>query len=111
MALAIVTMACKGITQGTQTPLPPSPTSLPLTTETPIPAATETPITAAQTGTSTAIQPVGGQVTVMEMNSFKDESDYWYFYGLVRNDTEQTISDLQIEVKYNTLHLELSCAR
>jgi hypothetical protein len=99
MALAIVTMACKGITQGTQTPLPPSPTSLPLTTETPIPAATETPITAAQTGTSTAIQPVGGQVTVMEMNSFKDESDYWYFYGLVRNDTEQTISDLQIEVK------------
>ena len=48
---------------------------------------------------STVEEPISGQVNILEINGFKDETDHWYFYGLVRNDTNRTIYDLQIEVK------------
>ena len=35
-------------------------------------------------------EPFSGQVNVIEINGFKDELDHWYFYGLVRNDTNHT---------------------
>ena len=98
LVLALSSMACFGSTQSTQTPQPPSPTSPPPPTETPIPIATSTVEIATPPVVSTFEIPVSGQVNILEINGFKDEADYWYFYGLVRNDSERTIYDLQIEV-------------
>ena len=108
LAIAFSIMACMGSIQVMQTPQPTSPTNLPQptspikpppSTETAIPIAPNIPEATTPTVVSTSEQPVNGQVNILEMNSFKDEGDYWYFYGLVRNDSERTINDVQIEIK------------
>ena len=106
LVLASGIMACFGVNQTTLYVQPTAPVDTSLPSDTPIPAATqtigplatETSIGATQTSTSTEIPIAIGQVTILEINGFKDEADYWYFYGLVLNDTDRTISDLQIEV-------------
>ena len=92
-------MTCFGITLGTFTPMSLSPTSPPSPTETLFPVTTNTAVIATPTVASTVEEPFSGQVNVIEINGFKDETDHWYFYGLVRNDTNRPIYDLQIEVK------------
>jgi hypothetical protein len=100
-------MACFGVNQITQIPQPttpvntspPSDTPFPVASPTTIPIPSDTPIGASPTSISTEIPQAIGQVNILEINGFKDEADYWYFYGLARNDTNRTISDLQIEVK------------
>ena len=104
LAIMISMTSCVSISQATQAPILPSPTNIPPTnppppTETVIPTATNPPITPAATETSTIIEPEAGQVNLVELTSFSDEEDYWYFYGLVRNDTDQAIYDIQIEVR------------
>src|SRR4030066_227769 len=99
LAISLPIMACLGSIQTFQTPTPLIPTTPPPPTETPIPVATDTPVAVTPAEAIIATQPVAGQVNILEMNSFKDEADYWYFYGLVRNDTDRTIYDLQIEIK------------
>jgi hypothetical protein len=107
LALASGNMACFGVNQTTLNVQPiapvdtslPSDTPFPVVTQTIVPIPTETSIGATQTSASTEIPLAIGQVTILEINGFKDEADYWYFYGLARNDTDRTISDLQIDVK------------
>jgi len=118
MALALSSMSCFGIAQITQPPPPlptdqqtpspntqPSPTLRPSSTvhtpptETPGPISTDTPAVAAPTLANTETPALTGQVNIVEINGFMDESDYWYFYGLIRNDTNRTISDIQIDVR------------
>src|SRR4030066_2235523 len=99
LAISLPIMACLGSIQTFQTPTPLIPTNPPPPTETPIPVTTDTPVAVTPAEAIIATQPVAGQVNILEMNSFKDEADYWYFYGLVRNDTDRTIYDLQIEIK------------
>lgn len=106
LALALSVMACFGITQVNQIPpppsptnqLPPSPTIQPPPSVTPSPISTDIPVVPS-TLVSTETPPVTGQLNILEINGFKDEGNYWYFYGLVRNDTNRTINELQIEVK------------
>ncbi len=86
------------VTPASTTPTNQLPTSPPATV-TPPPPATGTPVIPSPTSASTEIPPVTGQINILDIAFFKDESDYWYFYGLVRNDTSSTISDLQIEIK------------
>jgi len=119
LAMALSIISCFGVTQITQPPMLPSPTNKitpapsvqpsPTTqpsstiqtppTETSIPISTDTPAVATPTLVNTESPPLTGQVNIIEINGFIDEADYWYFYGLVRNDTNHTISDIQIEVK------------
>ncbi len=77
----------------------PTDTPFPAASPTTIPIPSDTPIGATPTSVSTEIPPATGQINILEINGFKDDADYWYFYGLVRNDTNQSISDLQVEVK------------
>ena len=117
--LALSIMSCFGIAQITQpSPLPSptnqltpspnvqpsptvqiSPTIQPPPTETPGPIFTDTPTFATSTLANTLAPPLTGQVNIVEINGFMDESDFWYFYGLVRNDTNRTIYDIQIEIR------------
>jgi len=119
MAVALSILSCFGIVQITQpSPLPsptnqitpspivqlspivqPSPTIQPPPTETPGPISTDTPAVATPTLVNTLAPPLTGQVNIVEINGFMDEADYWYFYGLVRNDTNRTIYDIQIEIR------------
>ena len=107
LVLAFSIMACFGMNPATQTSQPTTPdTSAPSTempfpvpSQTIIPSPTEITIEASPTFISTEIPQPVGQVNILEINGFKDEADYWYFYGVASNDTNRTISDLQIEVK------------
>lgn len=97
--IALSITACLGTIQTFPTPVNTSPTSPLPPTETLIPVATGTPMIATPIAASTVTQQVGGQINILELTSFKDEANYWYFYGLVRNDTDRTIYDLQIEIR------------
>jgi hypothetical protein len=103
LVLALSILACSGTTQIPQSTLSATPTSQPPislpATETPPPPPTDTPVIPPPTSASTDNPLVTGQINILEVSFFKDEADYWYFYGLVRNDTSSTISDLQIEIK------------
>jgi hypothetical protein len=79
LPLAISIMTCFGITLGTFTPTSPSPTSPPSPTETLFPVTTNTAVIATPTVASTVEEPFSGQVNVLEINGFKDETDHWYF--------------------------------
>ncbi len=100
-AIILSILACGGSAQVTQPPPPPSPTSPPPPTNTsPAPLATNTQAPQlTQTDTGPGPNSVAGQINVLEVTGFKDDSDYWYFYGLIRNDTDRTVSDVEVEVK------------
>jgi hypothetical protein len=99
LPLLVSTLACFGITQAPVSPPPQSPTIPPASTETLIPVITSPVVIATPTVESTTEVPFSGQVNITEINGFKDKADHWYFYGLVKNETNRTINDLQIEVK------------
>ena len=42
---------------------------------------------------------VDGQINIREVNGFSDEYNTWYIYGLISNDTTQTVNDIVIEIQ------------
>jgi hypothetical protein len=40
-----------------------------------------------------------GQINVREVNGFSDEYNTWYIYGLVSNDTGQTVTEIVVEIQ------------
>jgi hypothetical protein len=99
LALLISSVACFGITQATVSPPTQLPTNSPAPTDTLITVIPTTVVVASPTVEPTAEEPLSGQVNITEINGFKDEADHWYFYGLVKNDSNRNINDIQIEVK------------
>lgn len=74
----------------TDTPVPPPPT------DTPVPAAPEATQPPAE---KTGDERTPGQLNILSLNGYQDESDYWHIIGLVANDTERAVSDLEVEVE------------
>jgi hypothetical protein len=110
LVITLSIVACMGTITAIETLPPTSPTNSPLPSETPLPIDTNTVVVPTITPTMavTEIPPEAGQVNIIDLNGFKDEADYWYFSGLVRNDTQQTIADLQIEVSlFNSTGTEI----
>ena len=44
-------------------------------------------------------QAITGQITVGQVTGFANEYNYWYVHGLVRNDTNQAVTNIRIEVR------------
>jgi hypothetical protein len=105
-ALVVTTLACGGTAAAPTNTAPPPPTNtlpppptntpLPPPTNTPIPPPTNTP--APNNGTGPNI--VAGQINVREVSGFTDESNYWYLFGLVSNDTDRAVNDIEVEVQF-----------
>jgi hypothetical protein len=105
-ALVVTTLACGGTAAAPTNTAPPPPTNtlpppptntpLPPPTNTPIPPPTNTP--APTNGTGPNI--VAGQINVREVSGFTDESNYWYLFGLVSNDTDRAVNDIEVEVQF-----------
>lgn len=99
MLITSVITACAGTGNATEAPQPTSAVIKPASSDTP--SAVETSEIALPTTTPVEEKPLpqtANQLNITETNSFKDESDYWYFHGLVQNDMDQTVYDVQVEV-------------
>ena len=90
----------------TNTPVPPPPTDTPPPppTDTAVPPteppATEAPAaTEATTDTTGDLERVPGQLNIISLNGFQDEWEDWHIVGLIANDTERTVSDMEVEVE------------
>ena len=95
-------------TQTTPPTQPPAPTPTTEPTSTTIPTATQAPAEATlekptdePVGEVTLIAPniVAGAINILASNSFMDEFDDWNIAGLVRNDTERMVNDIEIEIE------------
>lgn len=79
----------------TDTPAPPPPTDAP--------APTEPEATAPAEDTGTEDTDIGeripGQINILSLNGYQDEWDDWHIVGLVANDTDRAIDDLEVEVE------------
>jgi hypothetical protein len=40
-----------------------------------------------------------GQINVREVSGFSDDYHYWYIYGLVSNDTDRAVNNIEIEIQ------------
>ncbi len=84
----------------TNTPVPPPPTA----TQPPVvePTATEAVAvepTATEETTTGGDERTPGQINILKVASFKDSFDDWNIIGLVANDTDRIVEDIQIEVE------------
>ncbi len=93
-------------TQTTPPTEPPTPTTKPTSTSAPTAtqAPTEAPLekpTDEPVGELTLTAPniVAGALNILTTNSFVDEFDDWNIAGLVRNDTERMVNDIEIEIE------------
>ena len=79
----------------TNTPVPPPPTDTP-----PPPPPTEPPAVEPTEDTSaTAPNIVAGQINVLSVTAYKDSFDDWHVVGLVSNNTDRSVNDIEIEVE------------
>lgn len=86
-AIAIILQACSKTPASASLPATVTDTTLPLLS------------TPDQADSYQLPQPSEGQINVREVNGFSDEYNTWYIYGLISNDTGQTVSDIVIEVQ------------
>ncbi|MBN2149248.1 MAG: hypothetical protein JW726_17810 [Anaerolineales bacterium] len=113
LAIVISILACGGSAEPTPTnpppptntvpPPPPTDTPLPPPTEAPPPteppAPTEAPPPTEDTGGGVAPNRVAGQINVIEVNGYKDSWDDWHIVGLISNDTDRFVNDIEVEVE------------
>ncbi len=87
-AIAIILQACSKTPASVDLPAKVTDTALPLLN------------TPDQADSYQLPQLIEGQINVREVNGFSDEYNTWYVYGLISNDTDQTVSDIVIEVQF-----------
>ena len=78
----------------------PTPTSEPTATQAPTESAMELPTEEpVKESTTTAPNIVAGALNIIAVNSYMDEFEDWNIVGLVRNDTERMVNDIEIEIE------------
>jgi len=81
----------------TNTPLPPPPTNTPLPpppTDTPLP-----PPTATQPASGGESERIPGQLNIIQVAGYQDSFEDWNIIGLIANDTDRIMEDIQVEVE------------
>jgi len=127
--LVITALACQAVSQATPTPeptLPPAPTATQEASPTPSPAPTETPLPTAtepppptETSESVEEKPTEtleaepGQLNILTVNGYLDESGDLHVVGLISNDTDRALNDIEVEVEIfdaagNSLYKEIT---
>jgi hypothetical protein len=86
-AIAIILQACNKTPTSANLPLAVTDTPLPLLN------------TPDQADSYQLPQLSEGQINVREVNGFSDEYNTWYIYGLISNDSSDTVSDIEIEIQ------------